>query len=80
MALIGETVASGADASIACDICGSEYVIGVYMSGAGYYVGYACTGCGSPFSRESGYFPTREDAEAALSEGWTVRSTEYKGG
>lgn len=34
----------------------------VYQSGAGFYIGTFCPHCG-PNSRESNYFPTREDAE-----------------
>ncbi len=41
--------------------------IDVYRSGAGYYVGTYCH-CG-PYSRESGYYPTREAAAVALHSG-----------
>jgi len=37
----------------------------VCHSNAGYYVGRFCDYCG-PFSRESGYYKTSEDAEKAL--------------
>ena len=43
----------------------------VLKSAAGYYVGRSCTeddepGFPMPYSRESGYFPTREAAEGHL--------------
>ena len=41
--------------------------IAVHRSGAGFYVGTSCQ-CG-PYSRESGYYPTREGAEKALASG-----------
>lgn len=47
----------------------------VCMSAAGYYVGQL-EPCGAPFSRLSGYFKTREDAEKHLSEGWVSRECE----
>ncbi len=43
-------------------ICCNEYnplEIGVYRSAAGYYMGYWCPECG-PYSRETGYYPTKE--------------------
>ena len=39
----------------------------VYLSGAGYYIGTYCA-CG-PYSRESGYYRTRELAQADLDTG-----------
>ena len=45
--------------------CGAPIPLKVCMSGAGYYLGSWCDNCG-PYSRESGYFPTRELAEKAL--------------
>ena len=66
MTIKGETVATGADPTTPCNICGGVYSIGVAMSGGGYYVGYTCQKCGSPFSRESEYCPTREKAADAF--------------
>lgn len=60
--LPGETVGNGATLD-ACEFCGKVPVLGVYSSMAGYYVGYACC---MPFSRESGYFRTYQQAEGAL--------------
>lgn len=37
----------------------------VLRSAAGYYLGYFCAHCG-PYSRETGYYPTRQAAEADL--------------
>lgn len=37
----------------------------VLHSAAGYYLGYTCPKCG-PISRESGYFKSRAEADAAL--------------
>jgi hypothetical protein len=39
---------------------------------AGYYVGFWCDRCG-PYSRESGYYQSREEAEKALSKGTYAR-------
>ena len=39
----------------------------VYLSGAGYYIGTYCR-CG-PYTRESGYYRTRELAQAAFDSG-----------
>jgi hypothetical protein len=47
-----------------CDECGEPMPLDVHMSAAGYYLGRMCM-CG-PYSRESGYFKTREDAEEEL--------------
>lgn len=60
--LAGETIMSGA--SSACRDCGVRLVLRVCRSFAGYYLGTQCD-CG-PYSRESDYFETREEAEAAL--------------
>ena len=60
--LPGETIASGANP--VCEDCGPVRGPDVMMSGAGYYIGYECN-CG-PYSRETGYFRTRADAEKAL--------------
>lgn len=64
MALPGETLALGADR--VCDRCGVDVLprLGVYRSGAGWYIGTYCD-CG-PYTRESGYYPTREAAQSAL--------------
>jgi hypothetical protein len=60
--LPGETIGTGAEPR--CPDCGVMPRIDVYMSAAGYYVGTWC-GCG-PYSRESGYYRTREAARRAL--------------
>ncbi len=65
MTLPGETIGTGAPPR--CDDCGKMPKIDVYMSAAGYYVGTQCD-CG-PYSRESGYYKTREMARAALDSG-----------
>ena len=61
----GETIASGADPT--CDECKLTVVLSVYRSNAGWYIGTYCN-CG-PYSRESGYYHTKEDAENALKNG-----------
>jgi hypothetical protein len=48
--------------------------MGVYRSAAGHYVGTYCE-CG-PYSRESGYYTSREDAQKALNSGEFGRPTE----
>ena len=60
--LPGETIASGADP--VCPDCGQPAVLGVYQSAAGYYIGTYC-GCG-PYSRESGYYRTYDEAKRAM--------------
>ena len=61
-------------------ICGKTLDLQVCMSAAGYYLGYWCNMCG-PYSRESGYFRTHEEAEAALNHeaDMMLRDTEYHG-
>lgn len=61
--LPGETINSGAPST--CPDCHTKLVLRVCLSGAGYYIGSECQ-CG-PYSRESHYFPTQEDASEALS-------------
>lgn len=61
----GETVATGAPAKCADLGCPGASGPQVLHSGAGFYVGYFCNQCG-PYSRESGYYATNEDATAAL--------------
>lgn len=61
--LPGETIASGA--SDTCD-CGTKMVNRVLKSNAGFYVGTACDAACGPWSRESGYYDTRELAQKAL--------------
>ncbi len=58
----GETILSGAPDR--CDACGKALVLKVWVSPAGWYIGTACY-CG-PYSRESDYFPTEGQAQAAL--------------
>lgn len=57
----GETILSGA--SDVCSDCGTKLVMQV-METCAPYIGTQCA-CG-PYSRESIYFATREEAEAAL--------------
>jgi len=44
----------------------------VLSSAAGYYIGQL-EPCGAPFSRLSGYYRKREDAERELQSGWADR-------
>ncbi len=76
MAMVGETLASGG-AGVCAD-CGSVPRLGVYQSAAGHYVGTYCE-CG-PYSRESGYYPEREDAQKAIHSGEFGRPTEFTPG
>ena len=62
MTLPGETIATGA--SRTCTDCNIVLKNEVCRSAAGYYIGTMCD-CG-PYSRESGYYPSRESAEIAL--------------
>lgn len=65
MALTGECVRAS---RTACIECGAELSIKVCVSAAGYYIGFFCPNCG-PYSRESGYYSSRDEAETALSRG-----------
>jgi predicted amidophosphoribosyltransferase len=63
MALPDETLFNGAPMN--CPDCGKDVtVLKVLCSGAGYYIGSSCD-CG-PYSRESGYYPSREAAAVDL--------------
>lgn len=62
MAVKGELKGLG---GIECENCGSHLSLQVCKSNAGYYLGYYCECCG-PYSRETGYFKTREIAEGEL--------------
>jgi hypothetical protein len=44
----------------------------VLRSNAGFYIGFMCYNCG-PYSRESGYYPTKEEAQKALNENSYMR-------
>ncbi len=72
MALTGEL--SGT-AGATCT-CGMELELQVLSSAAGYYLGYFCNECG-PWSRETGYYPTREMAKKDLSTLVNLRDTEF---
>lgn len=80
MALPGELLGTG---TITCDLCGAELPLKVCQSGAGYYLGHFCNQCG-PYSRESGYFRTREEAKRALQseneDEMNLRDTEFHPG
>lgn len=60
--LPGETIHSGAPD--VCKECGTQLVEQVCQSAAGYYIGTQCA-CG-PYSRESHYYETREQAQSDL--------------
>lgn len=62
MALPNET-----DAPDICPGCGKELKLRVLHSGAGYYIGTMCY-CG-PYSRESGYYENREEAQNEMDSG-----------
>jgi hypothetical protein len=64
MTLPGETVGAFGR----CDDCGAMLPLRVCHSAAGYYVGTWCDACG-PYSRESGYYTKKEEAEKALRTG-----------
>jgi len=65
MTLPGECVN---ETSTICHECGTELSIDIQKSAAGYYVGFFCMTCG-PYSRESGYYRSYEEAEKALNTG-----------
>jgi len=66
--LPGETLASRCLTQVPkCSDCGESLNLKVLRSAAGYYVGTFCN-CG-PYSRESGYYDSRESAQTALDSG-----------
>ena len=69
MVLEGECVK---DMRTVCMDCGTPLNIQVLCSAAGFYVGFSCPLCG-PYSRESGYYATREEALVALAHGIFLR-------
>ena len=58
----GETILTGA--KTVCDECNSGLTFRVLCSSGGYYVGTQC--CGIPYTRETEYFDTDQEAHAAL--------------
>lgn len=64
------SIATGAPDT--CPDCGTKLELNVHESRAGFYLGTWCR-CG-PYSRETDYYRTREDAEQALkSNDWIAR-------
>ena len=62
MARSKETILMGAESI--CPDCKEVLKMQVLRSGGGFYIGTQCE-CG-PYSRESGYFRTREEANKVL--------------
>jgi hypothetical protein len=62
MTLPGECVN---DTETECYVCKRKLKIEVCKSAAGYYIGFYCLNCG-PYSRESGYYRTIEEAQKDL--------------
>jgi hypothetical protein len=56
------------DTKTVCMTCKTNLEIGIYRSAAGYYIGFLCPLCG-PYSRESGYYQTEDEADEALNRG-----------
>ena len=69
MALPGET----GHINTKCAECGEFLPARILRSAAGYYIGTFCPNCG-PYSRESGYYKTWEDADKALANSNFFRS------
>ena len=69
MVLEGECVK---DRRTVCMDCGTPLNIQVLCSAAGYYIGFYCPHCG-PYSRESCYFGSYEEAAMALVRGIFLR-------
>ena len=65
--LPGEVVGK---ASVVCG-CRRELKLQILRTSA-FYIGFCCPMCG-PYSRESGYYKTKQEAEAALSSGSYLR-------
>ena len=63
MVMKNETIDTGARA----EHCDKAVALGVLQSAAGFYIGTECAVCRVPYSRESGYYESRDKAETALS-------------
>lgn len=63
MVMMGETICYGGRD---CDTCGGYMLLQVCKSAAGYYLGFHCPQCG-PYSRETKYYETKEEAQNVLS-------------
>jgi hypothetical protein len=59
---------------VTCSDCQLELPLKVQCSRAGFYIGRFCENCG-PYSRESGYFTTHDEARRALRSGNYERRT-----
>lgn len=70
MVLPGETIQTGGPDK--CD-CGTELEIRILRSNAGFYIGTQCDQVCGPWSRESDYYDTREEAEKNLKLGYFGR-------
>ena len=76
MAMQGETIHLGANPN--CPNCGKFLKEEVRMSTAGYCIGTSC--CCGPYSRESLYYKTREEAQHALdTNSVAYRTSNYRG-
>mgnify|MGYP003656469761 CR=1 FL=1 len=67
MTIDRETIATGAPVKCGeanCENRGPQ----ILTSAAGYYIGYSCFLCG-PYSRESGYYEYRAEAQAEMDRG-----------
>ena len=64
MVLPNETIGTGAPKK--CEECGTTLIPKVLHT-CSYYIGTECQ-CG-PYSRESGYFKSRDEADKALASG-----------
>lgn len=56
-----------------CPECNSELPIKVCFSQAGYYIGRFCPECG-PYSRNSGYYPSKDAVQKAIEGGQYVEA------
>ena len=77
MVLPGETLGFGGNSEensiSSCPDCSEKLIPKVMRSNAGYYIGTSC--CCGPYSRESGYYKTKQEADVALTSGnidWRV--------
>lgn len=60
------------DMRTVCIDCGTPLNIQVMFNDIGYFIGFYCPHCG-PYSRESGYYPSWEEATVALTKGVFIR-------
>ena len=65
MAMPGEIMNTREEGDMIRCACGKDMPLEILQSAAGFYWGHACNECG-PWSRESGYYPGKVQAQVAM--------------